>query len=323
MKKIGIIVPCFNEEENINEIYEKLQEVIISHKEYNWTILFSDNASVDNTVERIRDIAQNDKNVRAVVNQSNYGPYKSIMNGMSHLDDCDAIIEISADLEDPPTLIPLFIREWENGNKVVLAQYTSRQGNPIINFSRRCYYSMLSKLADTKQLRNVTGFGLYDKTVIDAIKKLKEPEPKIRYLVSELGYQITLIPYDKPSRKKGKSTYNIYRYYREAVDSIVGTSKLPLQLASLFGFFVSMLSFLVALFYLVYKLIFWDTFIVGTAPLVIGVFFLGGIQLFFIGVIGEYLSEVLRRITKRPMVIEKEKINIQDDSFDEKDEDVL
>ena len=314
MKKIGILIPCYNEEENIELIYNAIKKEIDLLNQYTWKIIYVDNASADNTVDKIRNVILKDKRVCAILNQANYGPYRSTANGIYNFDDCEAVIDIAADLEEPPELIPLYLEKWEQGNKVILSQYKSRQGNCFINLGRKFYYKMLGLISDTEQLRNVTGAGLYDKSVINEIQQLDELEPKFRYLVSELGYEIVTIPYDKPVRKRGKSSYNIFKYYREAIDSIVGTSKMPLHIASLLGFLISGICFIVALFYLIYKLIYWDTFVVGTAPIVIGIFFIGGLQLFFIGIIGEYLGEVLKRVTKRPTVIEKRRINFMDDN---------
>lgn len=313
MKKIGIIIPCYNEERNIEALYKSIKKEIDVLDQYSWKIVFVDNASTDRTVEKIYSIIQKDERVHAILNQNNYGPYRSTANGFYCFTDCDAVIDMVADLEEPADLIPLYLAKWEQGFKVVLSQYKLAEGNIFLKGCRKIFYKVMRMLADTNQLGNVTGTGLFDKSVIDTIKELDEPEPRFRYLVSELGYQIATVAYIKQVRKKGKSSYSFFKYYREAVDSIVGTSKKPLHIASLLGFLIAAICFFIALFYLIYKLIFWDTFIIGTAPIVIGIFFIGGLQLFFIGIIGEYLSEVLKRVTKRPTVIEKKRVNFGDD----------
>lgn len=312
MKKISILIPCYNEKENVDRIYEEVLLVINTIPKYDWEIVFADNCSTDGTVDSLRKLAQENNRVRIILNQANYGPYRSSANGMFSL--CtDAVIPMACDLEDPPQLIPKFVEEWERGYEVVLAQYVTRKENMFIHTCRKLYYSILQKISDTSPIRNVTGYGLFDKKVIDVMKDLNEYEPRPRYLVSELGYNIKLISFDKPRRESGRSSYSFLKYYREAIDSLIANSKVPLHIASFLGFVVAVVCLIVAMFYLIYKLLFWDSFDVGIAPLVIGIFFLGAVQLFFVGILGEYICEVLKRITKRPYVIERERINFEED----------
>ncbi len=312
MKKISILIPCYNEVENVEKVYQEVISVISQINNYKWEIVFADNCSTDGTDDALRTLAKKSHIVKVILNQANYGPYRSSANGMFQIH-ADAIIPLACDLEDPPQLIPIFLEEWEKGHKVILAQYVSRKENALIHACRAMYYSFLQKISDTRQIKNVTGYGLFDKSVVDTLKSLNEYEPRPRYLVSELGYSIKLISFNKPKREKGKSSYSIVKYYREAIDSLIANSKVPLHIASFLGFVLAIICLIVAIFYFGYKLMFWDSFEMGIAPLVIGIFFLGAVQLFFVGIIGEYLGEVLKRVTKRPYVIEREKINFDDE----------
>lgn len=308
MKKISILVPCYNEEDNVVALYEAIRQEIDALPRYEWEFIFADNGSTDKTVERLRELAQKDARVRAIVNQTNYGVERSSTNLI--LAACaDAIITISADLEDPPALIPQFVEAWEQGWLVVMGQYVSRRENPLLHACRRLYYKVVAVFSDVKIEKNVTGFGLYDMSVVDVMRRLGEYSLIQRFLCAELGYPIKYLPFDKPPRHGGRSSYSFAKYYHTAVETLVLTSHAPLHLASLIGFVISIASILVALYYLLQKLLHWSTFELGLAPLTIGMFFLSGVQLFFIGVLSEYLSSVIRRQQHRPYVIEKERIN--------------
>jgi glycosyltransferase involved in cell wall biosynthesis len=314
VKKICIVSSCYNEEGNIEELYEEILKYIKPLDMYEWEMLFEDNCSTDNTADILRKIAEKDKRVKVILNMSNYGPDRSGANAIFSA--CaDAIITMASDLEDPPSLIPEYVHAWEEGYLVAMGQYKGRKGNPLLLFCRSAYYKVIDSLTDVKVEKNVTGFGLYDMSVIDRIRSLGEYSIVLRFLCSELGYKIKYIPFEKPKRKAGKSSYSVLKYYNYAVETLVLTSHAPLHLASTLGFFISFFSFVVGLIYLVYKLIYWYEFNAGSAPMIIGMFFIGGVQLFFIGVLGEYLSSAIKRVTKRPFVIEKERINF---SFDHK-----
>ncbi|MBQ8920707.1 MAG: glycosyltransferase family 2 protein [Oscillospiraceae bacterium] len=310
MKKISIMIPCYNESENIHALYRALRKQIGRLDRYQWDIVFADNGSTDNTVELLRSLSEKDGRIRVIVNQTNYGVERSSTN-LILAASADAIITISADLEDPPSLIPKFIAAWEQGWKVVLGKYVTRKENPVMRAFRSLYYSIIAAFSDVKVERNVTGFGLFDISVIDEFRELGEYSLVTRFLCAELGYPIKYIPYNKPKRKGGKSSYSLLKYYRTAVDSLVLTSHAPLHLASFFGFLVSVCSIFVALYYFIQKLLHWNTFELGLAPLTIGLFFLGGVQLFFIGVLSEYISSMIKRQQHRPYVIEKERINFE------------
>lgn len=310
MKKISILIPCYNESLNIGFLYEAIIKETSRFNNYEWEIVFEDNSSTDNTVELLRALAEKDKRVRIIINMANYGPERSGCN--LFLSPCaDAVIPMCADLEDPPSLIPQFVKYWEQGWLVVLGQYVKREENLLIHGFRQLYYKMIAGFSDVKIEKNVTGFGLYDISVVEEIRKLGEYNFNGRFLCAELGYPIKYIPYDKPKRKGGKSSYSFLRYYRVAIDSLVLTSHAPLHFASFIGFIISIFSLIVAAYYFVQKMLHWYTFELGLAPMVIGMFFLGGVQLFFVGVLGEYLSSAIKRLQRRPYVIEKERINFE------------
>ena len=311
MKKICIVSSCYNEAENIEELYEEILKQIAPLDRYEWEMLFEDNCSTDSTAEILRSIAAKDKRVKVILNMANYGPDRSGANAIFSAR-ADAIIPMASDLEDPPSMIPKYVEAWEQGYLVAMGQYITRKDKPILQFCRRAYYSIMDALTDVKVESNVTGFGIYDISVIDRIRELGEYNIVLRFLCSELGYNIKYIPFEKPKRKAGKSSYSLIKYYNYAVETLVLTSHAPLHLASTIGFFISLCSIVAGVVYLIYKIKFWYEFDAGTAPIIIGMFFLGGVQLFFIGVIGEYLSSGIKRVTKRPLVIEKERINFED-----------
>lgn len=312
MKTISICVPCYNEEKNVYNMFAALTEIMKSKKEYDYEIIFADNASSDNTVEEIRKIAAKDPRVKAIINYRNYGPQRSIKNS-HYAAKGDAIIEIPCDLQEPPSLIPVFIEEWEKGNLVVWGQKKSSEENKFVYFLRGVYYGIIRSLSSNTVFEHVTGFGLMDRSVVDAIRKTEERDMPIRYIVPDLGYPVTLIPYKQGKRKEGKSSYSIGRYWRYAMSSMIRTSNAPLEIATVLGMITATISLIIGFVYLVYKVTHWNTFAAGIAPLVIAMFFLGAVQLAFIGIIGEYIGAILDKVSKRPMVIEKERINFDDD----------
>jgi len=308
MKLISIVTPCYNEEGNVRNLYEQIKTVFSGLPEYKYEHIFIDNASVDSTVEILKEIASADHNVKIIVNLRNFGPIRSPYHGIfqSH---GDAVILIVADLQDPPVLIFDFLKKWEEGYKIVIGVKTKSKENRLMFLVRKIFYALLSKVSETDLITNFTGFGLYDKKFIDILRQLEEPYPYFRGLIAELGFERAEIQYIQPVRTSGKTKYNFLSLYDTAMLGFVSYSKLPLRLASFIGFGVSLLSILIALVYLVYKLLFWYNFSVGIAPLVIGIFLFGGIQLFFLGIIGEYIGAIFTQVKKRPHVIEKERIN--------------
>jgi len=308
MKKISILTPCFNEEDNVENVYRQVNEVFKTLPEYNYEHVFIDNASTDRTVDFLKKIAKDDKNVKIIVNVRNFGHIRSPYYGTMQCKG-DAIIGIVADLQDPPEMIKEFIKKWEEGYKIVLGVKAKSKENKLMFLIRRIFYNIIHKISDTEQIKNFQGFGLFDKEFIDILRKLDEPYPYFRGLVSELGFQRIEIPYTQLRREKGKTKNNFYTLYDTAMLGFVNHSKVPLRLASFIGFAISLISVLIAFVYLIYKLIFWNSFQLGMAPLVIGIFFLGGVQLFFLGIIGEYIGSIFTQVKKRPLVIEKERIN--------------
>jgi len=308
MNLISIMTPCFNEEGNVENVYTQVKDVFKTLPEYNYEHVFIDNASTDRTVAILKKIAQDDKNVKVIVNVRNFGHVRSPYYGVLQCKG-DAVIGLVADLQDPPVMIKDFIKKWEEGYKIVLGIKNKSKENKLMFFIRRLFYYIMFKIADTEQIKNFTGFGLYDKKFIDILRNLDEPYPYFRGLVSEFGFQRIEIPYTQLRREKGKTKNNFYTLYDVAMLGFVNHSKVPLRLASFIGFAVSLISILIALGYLIYKLVFWYSFQLGTAPLVIGIFFFGGVQLFFLGMLGEYIGSIYTQVKKHPLVIEKERIN--------------
>lgn len=269
--------------------------------------LFIDNGSTDGTRAELRKLAAEDSRVRVIINNRNFGHVRSPFHGLLQAEG-DAVIVMAADLQDPPELIPEFIRLWREGHEVVLGQKTNSQESPLFFAIRRAYYRLVKRLADVELLENVTGFGLYSRKAIEDLRALDEPYPYVRGLVSELGYKIARVPYEQPKRVRGITKNNFYTLYDVAMLGITSHSKVPLRLATMLGFASACVSFAVGLAYLIYKLVFWDRFAAGTAPLVIGLFFFASVQLFFIGILGEYIGAIHTRVFKRPLVIERERI---------------
>ena len=309
MKKITVMTPCYNEEGNVEDLYLRVKEVFNQLPNYEYEHLFIDNASHDKTVDTLRNISQEDPRVKVIVNARNFGPARSGYYGLLQ---CygEAVIPIVADLQDPPELILQFVKKWEEGYKVVKAVKTPVKEGFFFYFARQFYYYLMNQLADIEISSNFTGFGLYDKLVIDILRQINDPYPYFRGLIEELGFESATIEYQQQRRRRGISSYNFYRYYDEAMLGITSHSKIPLRLATMLGFAMSLLSLLVAVGYLIAKLIFWQYFPLGTAPIMIGLFLLASVQLFFIGIIGEYIGLMHMRILKRPLVVERERINL-------------
>ncbi|MCA2691084.1 MULTISPECIES: glycosyltransferase family 2 protein [unclassified Microcystis] len=310
MKKITIMTPCYNEEKNVEDLYLRVKEVFHQLPNYEYEHLFIDNASQDKTVDELKKIAQKDSRVKVIVNARNFGPVRSGYYGILQ---CygDAVIFMVADLQDPPELILEFVKKWEEGYKVVKAVKTPMKEGSFFYFARQIFYYLMDNLSDIKVTRNFTGFGLYDQKVINVLREINDPYPYFRGLIEELGFESFSFEYQQQRRKRGISSYNFYRYYSEAMLGITSHSQVPLRLATMLGFALSLLSLLVALGYLMAKLLFWDYFPLGTAPIMVGLFLIASVQLFFIGIIGEYIGLMHMRILKRPLVVERERINFQ------------
>ena len=310
MKKITIMTPCYNEEGNVEDLYLRVKEVFNQLPNYEYEHLFIDNASQDKTVDELKKIAQKDPGIKVIVNARNFGPVRSGYYGILQ---CygDAVIFMVADLQDPPELILEFVKKWEEGYKVVKAVKTPMKEGAFFYSARQIFYYLMDNLSDIKVTRNFTGFGLYDQKVINVLREINDPYPYFRGLIEELGFESFSFEYQQQRRKRGISSYNFYRYYSEAMLGITSHSQVPLRLATMLGFALSLLSLLVALGYLIAKLLFWDYFPLGTAPVTVGLFLLASVQLFFIGIIGEYIGLMHMRILKRPLVVERERINFE------------
>jgi glycosyltransferase involved in cell wall biosynthesis len=307
-KLISIVTPCFNEEENVREVYQQAKDVFAQIAGYRYEHIFIDNSSTDKTVPILREIAKNDFNVKVIINSRNFGvarsPYYALLQSRG-----DATIVVMADLQDPPPMIKDLIKKWEEGYKIVFAIKEKSEESSIMFAIRRLYYNLYNKVSNIQIVTNYCGFGLYDKAIIDILRKLDDPYPDIRSLLGEIGFERAIVSYVQPKRKRGKTKNNFYNLYDQAMLGITRDSIIPLRLASFIGFSVAAVNLLVAMGYFIYKLLYWQNFQLGIAPLVIGIFFFGGVQLFFLGVIGEYIGAIFTQVKKRPLVIEKERIN--------------
>ncbi len=309
MKKISILIPCYNEEENIVPISQAVIETMERDlPEYAFELVFIDNDSTDNTRSLIRGLCGQDRRIKAIFNARNFGQFNSPYYGMLQVTG-DCVVEMVADFQDPVDMIPKYVREWEKGYKIVIGIKTSSRENKIMYWLRSCYYKTIKKLSDVEQIEHFTGSGLYDREFIEVLRNLDDPTPFLRGIVAELGYKRKEIPYDQPKRRAGKTHNNFYRLYDAAMLSVTSYTKAGLRLATFFGFFCSLASMCVALVYLVMKLIWWDRFPAGMAPMLIGMLFLGSVQIFFIGLLGEYIMSINQRVMKRPLVIEEERLN--------------
>lgn len=309
MKKISILIPCYNEEDNVVPMSEGIAEMFDGElSQYDYELIFIDNDSKDSTRDKIRQICKENSHVKAIFNAKNFGQFNSPYYGILQTTG-DCTISMVCDFQDPLELIPQYIAEWEKGYKIVIGIKTSSRENIIMYKLRSLYYKMIKKFSDVEQIEHFTGSGLYDKEFVDVLRNLKDPTPFLRGIVAELGFKRKEIPYEQPERRAGKSKNNLYTLYDAAMLSITSYTKIGLRLCTFFGMFCGAVSALIGLVYLVFKLIWWERFVAGMAPVLIGMFFLGSLQLFFIGFIGEYVSSINQRVMNRPLVIEEERIN--------------
>ena len=307
-KKISILTPCFNEEENVVPLYETIARIMGSIDGYDYEHIYIDNASTDGTVAKLRELAAKDKRVKVILNARNFGHIRSPYYGLLQADG-DAVVYMASDFQDPPDLIPKLIDGWQRGAKAVLAVKDSSDESGVFFALRRIYYRVVERLADVRTYQNFTGFGLYDRAVVDYCRSLEDPYPYFRGIIAETGLPTEEVHYHQPARKRGITKNNFYTLYDMAMLGITNHSKIPLRLATMSGFLMSVLSLLVGITYLIYKLLFWQQFPAGTAPLVIGLFFFASVQLFFIGILGEYIGSIHTQVHKRPLVVEKERLN--------------
>lgn len=308
MKLISIVTPCYNEEANVEALYKRVKEIVEKSGSYEYEHLFIDNASADGTQAVLKKLAAADNKVKVIINTRNFGHIRSPFYALTQAGG-DAVILMASDFQDPPEMINEFLKKWEAGYKVVLGIKTNSAESGLMFAVRKLYYNVVDGLADVRINKNNTGFGLYDREVIAQLRKLEEPYPFFRGLVSELGYEAARVEYFQPARKRGLTKNNFYTLYDIGMLGIINHSKVPLRLAIFAGGILAGLNLLVAFGYFVYKLVYWNSFSVGIAPAVIGLFFFSSVQLIFLGVIGEYIGAIYTQTLKRPLVIEKERIN--------------
>jgi glycosyltransferase involved in cell wall biosynthesis len=307
-KHISILTPCYNEETNVRELYQTAKTIFAELPQYTYEHIFIDNCSHDRTVAILKEIAAEDKNIKIIVNARNFGHVRSPYHGMLQTTG-DAVIGISADFQDPPALIPDFLRHWEEGYKMVLGIKESAEETRTMYLVRLFYYNLVARLSDIELVINATGFGLFDRRVVEILREINDPYPYFRGQIADIGFESYKVYYKRPTRKRGITKNNFYTLYDLAMLGITNHSKVPLRIATMAGFVMSGFGFLIALVYLILKLTFWYQFSAGTAPVLIGLFFFSSVQLFFIGVLGEYIGAIYTQVQKRPLVIEKERIN--------------
>ncbi|MEQ8187126.1 MAG: glycosyltransferase family 2 protein [Candidatus Eremiobacterota bacterium] len=307
-KLISVVIPCYNEEENVEDMCIAIKKIFDEVKDYDYENIFIDNASKDNTVARLKKVAENDKHVKIIVNTRNFGHMRSPFHAYLQTKG-DAVIAIPCDFQEPPELIKEFIAEWEKGYKIVIGVKTNSKESKIMFATRRLYYNIVTSLSDTELIKNFTGFGLYDRKIIDVLRTIDDPYPYFRGLICEIGYSIKEIGYIQQQRKKGATKNNFYALYDTAMLGITSNSKVPLRIATLISFPMALLSLFLSIIYFILKLVMWPNYPIGFAPLLIGMFFFTSVQLFFIGIIGEYVGAIYTQVCKRPLVIEKERIN--------------
>ena len=323
MKKISVLIPCYNEEENVVPISEAVIKTLQKDlPEYDYELVFIDNDSQDHTRSLIRQLCDENPKIKAIFNARNFGQFNSPYYGMLQITG-DCVIEMVADFQDPVELIPQYVHEREKGYKIVIGIKTSSKENRLMYWLRGCYYKMMKKLSDVEQIEQFTGSGLYDRDFIEVLRNLDDPTPFLRGIVAELGFKIKQIPYEQPKRRAGETKNHFYQLYDAAMLSITSYTKAGLRLATIFGSICSLISMVVAVVYLVMKLMYWDRFPAGMAPVLIGMCVLGSVQIFFIGLMGEYILSINARVMKRPLVIEEERLNFAVGNAAEKEEDGL
>ncbi len=308
-RKLSILTPCYNEEAGITECYERVREVMEGKLPgYDYEHLFIDNCSRDRTVAILKEIAARDRRVKIIVNARNFGHTRSPHHGMLQITG-DAYIPVVADLQTPPELIPAFVAKWEAGYKMVIAVKRRMEEGFLLQLARRAYYRIIARIAHVEQIRNFMGYGLYDREIVEIIRRLDEPDPYFRGLVSEIGFDKAFIEYDQPARKHGESHQSLFTLVEMAMLAITTYSKVPLRLMTFGGLAIAGGSLLAGLVYLVYKLIFWNTFQAGVAPILLAVLFFAAVQLIALGLVGEYIGLILQYVRRFPLVIEKERVN--------------
>ena len=311
MSTITVVVPTYNEELNVKNVYERVKAVFETKLSgYDFQLLFADNASKDKTQEIIKELCRNDNRVQAIFNNTNFGFSKSSFYGLSQAEG-DCAVLMYADMQDPPEVICEFVKKWEEGYKVVVGIKSKSKENPLMYMVRGMYYKLLDKLSDVEHIKQFDGFGLYDASFIETLRNLDDPLPYLRGIVSEIGPERAYVEYEQDIRKEGKSSFNFMKYYDVAMLGITSSTKAVMRMATFLGMILSCICIIIAIVTLVLKIIYWDYYSVGTAAVIIGIFFVGGIQTFFLGFLGEYIVNINQRTMRHPIVVEKERINMK------------
>jgi glycosyltransferase involved in cell wall biosynthesis len=308
---LSLVIPCYNEEENVRALYEKVKAVFAPLTGYRYEHLFIDNASTDGTVAVLRELAARDRAVKVIVNTRNFGHVRSPIHALLQCR-TDAVVILAADFQDPPDVVPQLLAKWREGFKVVLAVKAAAEESALMYVIRRIGYRVVDALSEVRQVRNNTGFGLYDHAFLTVLRTLPDPYPYFRGIVAELGFKYATVPYTQPSRKRGVTKNNLYMLYDLGVQGIVNHSKIPLRIAAILGFISSVVSLGAAVVYFVMKMLFWYDLPIGVAPVIIGLFCVASVQLFFLGVLGEYVGAIYTQVRNRPLVVEQERINFEE-----------
>lgn len=321
MKKISVLIPCYNEEENVVPLSEAIIEQFEKFlPQYDYEIVFIDNASKDTTRAKLRTLCAGNRKIKAILNAKNFGQFNSPYYGILQTTG-DCTISMCCDFQDPVDLIPRMVHEWEQGYKIVCPIKTASRENPVMRFLRSIYYKLIKKMSDVEQIEHFTGTGLYDREFVEVLRNLKDPTPFLRGIVAELGFRRKDIPYEQQKRRAGKTSNNWYRLYDAAMLSFTSYTKVGMRICTISGFFIAFVSIMIGLVYLIMKLVNWYKFDMGSAPILIGMFVLGGLQLFFIGFLGEYMMSINQRIMNRPLVIEEERLNFDNNDSHEAETD--
>ena len=308
MKTISIVTACFNEEDNVAELVRRVRDAMLKLPSYDYEHIFIDNCSQDRTLDCLKKLAGADRRIKIIANARNFGHIRSPYHGLLQASG-DAVISLVADLQDPPELVVEFVKKWEEGFKIVVGIKTGSAESPVMYWLRGVYYKAIRRLAAVEMVEQFTGFGLYDRSVMDILRGLREPYPYFRGLIADIGFDICRVPYTQPERRHGRTNNNFYSLFDMAMLGFTNYTKVPLRLATIFGFVAAAISFMVGAGYLVAKLLFWSSFTAGVAPVLIGLCFIGSVQLFFLGIVGEYVGAIFTYVQNRPLVVEKERVN--------------
>lgn len=319
MKKISVVVPCYNEENSIAELYERIRKVFETElADYEYELIYVDDYSKDNTRKKIRLLCGQDSRVKAVFNMANFGFSRNIFSSFLQ-GNGDAVFLVFGDLQDPPELLPLFVKEWEEGSKVVIGKKTRSDENRFMCFMRSCYYFWIDELSEKKQIRHFNGYGLYDKKFIEIIREIEDTQPYIKSVVAEYAADYAIVEYEHKKSNRGKSNFNLYKNYDFAMEGLTSSTKKLMRIATFSGAILGLICAIYGVFVFIRKLLFWESYPLGMASLSVGIFLLGSIQLFFIGILGEYVLSINNRTMRKPRVVIDEKINF--DSYMEEERD--